>query len=133
MTIPRFLLVLTATNLVLLVFLLAQGRPALAQGTLSVLRSRALEIIDERGQVRARLNIEPATTMPDGKTYPEAVVFRMTDPSGRIRVKLGADQDGSGLLLANDSQQPGVHLLAKGAGSSLRLLNKDGGEQVLKP
>jgi hypothetical protein len=80
-----------------------------------VLRSRALEIIDEWGQVRARLNIEPATTMPDGKTYPEAVVFRMTDPSGRIRVKLGADEDGSGLLLANDSQQPGVHLLAKGA------------------
>jgi hypothetical protein len=133
MTIQRFLLVLTATNLALLAFLLAQGRPALAQGTRSVLRSRALEIIDERGQVRARLNIEPATTMPDGKTYPEAVVFRMTDPNGRIRVKLGADQDGSGLLLANDSQQPGLHLLAKGTGSSLRLLNKDGREQVLKP
>jgi hypothetical protein len=66
--------------------------------------------------VRARINVEPATTMPDGKTYPEAVVFRLTDPSGRIRVKLAADQDGSGLLLANDSQQPGVHMLADGSG-----------------
>ena len=83
--------------------------------------------------LEARINIEPATTMPDGKMYPEAVVFRITDPEGRIRVKLAADQDGSGLLLANDSQQPGVHLLAKGTETSLKLLNKDGREKLLKP
>jgi len=133
MKVQRFLFVLTATNLVLLAFLLAQGRPVIAQSSDTVVRGRALEIVDERGQVRARIDIEPATTMPDGKKYPEAVVFRMTDPSGNIRVKLGADQDGSGLLLANDSQQPGVHLLAKGPESSLKLLNKDGREQLLKP
>lgn len=111
-------------------------RPALtssAQDIAPVLRGRALEIVDERGQVRARINVEPATTTPDKKTYPESAVFRLVDPNGRIRVKLGADREGSGLMLADDSQQPGVHMLAKGTGSFLKLANKDGREQVIKP
>ncbi len=129
----RFVIVLTVFNLAILIFNLAQTRPATAQGVVPVLRGRALEILDDRGQVRARINVEPATTMSDGKRYPESAVFRLTDPSGRIRVKLGADQDGSGLMLADDSQQPGVHMLAKSAGSFLKLINKDGREQVIKP
>ena len=133
MKLQRFLVALTALNLVLLVLLLAQGHPALGEGDSDTLRGRALEIIDEQGQVRARINIEPATTLPDGNASPEAVVFRLADPLGRIRVKLGADQDGSGLLLANDSQLPGVHILAGGKGSSLKLANKDGREKALAP
>ena len=132
MKLQRFLVALTAANLVLLVLLLAQGHPALG-GDSDILRGRALEIIDEQGQVRARINIEPATTMPDGKASPEAVVFRLADPLGRIRVKLGADQDGSGLLLANDSQLPGVHILANEKGSSLKLANKDGRAKSFAP
>ena len=103
------------------------------RGAAAVLRGRALEIVDDRGQVRARINVEPAGRMPDGKTYPEAVVFRMTEPSGRIRVKLGADQNGSGLLLADDVQQVGVNLQANGTGSFLKVANKDGREQVIRP
>ncbi len=129
----RFAVVLTVINLVILMFALARNRPSEAQGVAPVLRGQALEIVDGRGQVRARINVEPATKMADGKTYPESVVFRLTDPNGRIRVKLGADQDGSGLLLADDSQQPGVHMLAKGSGSSLKLINKGGREQIIKP
>ena len=131
MKLQRFLVALTAANLVLLVLLLAQGHPALG-GDSDILRGRALEIIDEQGQVRARINIEPATTMPDGKASPEAV-FRLADPLGRIRVKLGADQDGSGLLLANDSQLPGVHILANKKGSSLKLAHKDGRAKSFAP
>ncbi len=48
-------------------------------------------------------------------------------------MKLGADQDGSGLFLSDDEQQVGVHLLAKGTGSFLRVKNKDGREQVIRP
>ena len=40
-------------------------------------------------------------------------------PGGTVRVKLGAGKDGSGLLLANDANEPGVHILAKDSGSSL--------------
>lgn len=129
----RLAIVLTVINLVTLMFILAQNHKSEAQSIAPVLRGRALEIVDERGQVRARINIEPATTASDGKKYPEAAVFRLIDPSGRIRVKVGADQDGSGILLADDSQQPGVHMLAKGTGSFLKLANKDGKEQVIKP
>ena len=129
----RLAIVLTVINLVTLTFTLAHSRRAAADGIAPVLRGRALEIVDERGQVRARINIEPAVTSPGGQRHPEAAVFRLTDPGGRIRVKLGADQEGSGLLLADDSQQPGVHILAKGTGSSLKLMNKGGREQVIKP
>jgi hypothetical protein len=69
-----------------------------------LLRGRALELVDEHGTIRARLNVEPGG----------AVVFRMTDAKGTIRDKLGADTDGSGLLLANDATAPGIHLLAAG-------------------
>jgi len=129
----RLAVVLTVINLLLLAFLLTQVQRAAVTGGADVLRARALEIVDDRGQVRARINVEPAVTMPDGTTYPEEVIFRMADPSGLIRVKLGANQDGSGLMLADDSQQPGVHLMAKGSGTFLKLISQDGQEQIITP
>jgi hypothetical protein len=73
--------------------------------------------------MRARLNVESSGE----------VIFRLLDQRGTIRVKLGASEDGSGLLLANDATEPGVHILAKAGGSSLRLANKDGRERVIIP
>jgi hypothetical protein len=102
---------------------LGQARSADVQGTTPVLRGRALEVVDEHGQIRARLNVES-----NGE-----VVFRLLDQEGTIRVKLGAAQDGSGLVLANDATEPGVHILAKATGSSLKLKNKDGRERILTP
>ena len=61
--------------------------------------------------MRARLNVES-----DGQ-----VVFRLLDARGTIRVKLGASEEGSGLVLLDASTEPGVHLLAKGTGTSLTL------------
>jgi hypothetical protein len=61
------------------------------------------------------------------------VVFRLLDQDGTIRVKLGAAREGSGLLLANDATEPGVHILADSTGSSLKLRNKDGAELKLAP
>ena len=129
----RLFIALTMVNLVVVMLALAQIRPATGQGVAPVVRAYALEIVDTRGKVRARINVEPTVTTPDGKTYPESVVFRMTDPNGLIRVKLGADHDGSALILADDSQQPGVHVVAKGPGSFVRLINRDGREQLVKP
>jgi hypothetical protein len=88
-----------------------------------VLRGRALELVDERGKSRATILVEPSGE----------VVFRLLDQQGTIRVKLGAGKDGSGLLLANDATEPGVHLLAKADGSSMRVANKDGHERVIVP
>lgn len=119
----RLAIALTAVNLVLLLFMLARAGPTSAQSTAAILRGQAFELVDARGQVRSRLNVEP-----DG-----AVVFRLLDENGTIRVKLGADADGSGLLLANDATEPGVHMLATSAGSSLKLRDKDGRETVIAP
>ena len=123
MTHPRVAALIAAMNAGLLLLLFLQDGRASAQAPAPVLRGRALELVDDRGQIRARLNVEPGG----------AVVLRLLDQEGTIRVKLGADQKGSGLLLANDATEPGVHLLAKAEGSSVRVANKDGRERVVTP
>ena len=60
----RLTTTLTALNLILLAFILAQLRPASAQGVAPVLRAQALEIVDEKGRVRAEIKVLPA--QPDG-------------------------------------------------------------------
>ena len=123
MRIYRIAVAVTAINLALLLALLAHARASAQEGTAPVLRGRVLELVDERGQMRARLNVESSGE----------VVFRLLDQKGTIRVKLGASGDGSGLLLANDATEPGVHILAKADGSRLRLTNKDGRERLITP
>jgi hypothetical protein len=76
----------------------------------AVLRTQRLEIVDAKGRLRSRLNVEP-----NGE-----VVFRMTDGSGTIRVKLGADEAGSGLLLLDERTEPGVHIMARRTGTDDR-------------
>ena len=114
---------LSALNLAVLAGTAIQARPGGAERAGDILRGRALELVDERGKIRARINVEPSGE----------VVFRLLDQQGTIRVKLGAGTDGSGMLLANDATEPGVHLLAKAEGSSVRVVNKDGSERVIAP
>jgi len=123
MTMVRMAIALTACNFAILLTALAQARPTGPNPTAEVLRGRVLKLVDERGQIRARLNVESGGE----------VVLRLLDQRGTIRVKLGAAEDGSGLLLANDATEPGVHILAKAAGSSVRLANKDGRERIITP
>ena len=80
--------------------------------------------MDGNGRIRASLRVEP----PGGE-----VVFRLMDQQGTIRVKLGVSEEGSGLLLANDATEPGVHMLAKLDGTSITLTGKDGQQRAIKP
>lgn len=89
----------TAVNLCLVVGGLTGFRSTSAQQDAPLLRGRALELVDDRGQIRARLDVESGGE----------VVLRLLDRRGTIRVKLGAGDDGSGLLLNNDATEPGVH------------------------
>ncbi len=131
----RLTIILTAFNLILLAFGLAQLRPAGAQGVLPVLRGRALEIVDDQGRVRAEIKVlpaDPAVKMPDGTTgYSAAVQLRLISSQGSPHVKLGTTEDGSGLVLGGDSAY--VQILARGANPFLKILNKDGRQQVIKP
>ena len=72
---------------------------------------------------------------PSGET-----VLRLLDENGTIRVKLGAGENGSGLLLLDEETEPGVHLIARRAGTtatptttSLTLRGADGRQRVIEP
>jgi hypothetical protein len=123
MSVVRMAVALTVVNLAGLLAGLMESRPTGAQEPVGVLRGRSLELVDEHGRMRARLNVEA-----NGE-----VVLRLLDQQGTIRVKLGAAKDGSGLLLANDATEPGIHLLAGARGSSIRVANKDGRGRVITP
>ncbi|MEK6288404.1 MAG: hypothetical protein AABO57_22025 [Acidobacteriota bacterium] len=147
MKIQRILIALTVINLGLAMFLLAQirrvdagsveTRGIEADGVAPVLRGRELEIVDDQGRVRASIKIhagDPKFKMPDGKIgYPETVMFRLIDPNGRPEVKLGASIEGGGLGLIGESDTTHALLQAEGAQSSLKLTNKDGRQQLIKP
>ena len=142
----RFVIALTIINLSLTVFLLTQLRRVEADNVMRgsspdsitpVLRGRELEIVDEKGKVRASIKIQagdPQYKWPDGKVgYPETVMFRLVDPNGRPEVKLGASVEGAGLGLIGETDSTQLILKAEGANSSVKLQNKDGKQQILKP
>ena len=117
-------LALGALNAALLIFLLTQGRPTITQASPEVLQAQRIELLDSNGFLRAQLNVEES-----GET-----VFRMRDAKGEIRVKLGASESGSGLLLNNGATEPGVHALAQDGGvANITLHGKDGQKTVLGP
>lgn len=133
----RIGIVLTVINLVILMLTLSHLRPATADGVTPVLRGRALEIVDDQGRVRASIKLHPADQtlkMPNGKTgYPETVMFRLIDANGRPEVKLGATEQGGGLGLIGVTDSTQVLLQAEGMESSLKLTNKNGRQQLIKP
>lgn len=107
-----------------LFFLVAASRaPSTDPQTISVLRGRAMELVSENGEIRARLNVEA-----NGD-----VVFRIFDQDGTIRLKLAAGKGGSGLVLLDDTTEPGVQILADSSGGVIRLRNKAGQGRLVTP
>jgi hypothetical protein len=111
MTILRLAAMLVAGSLLTVFAVTLLDRPADAGRVPPVLRARAFELVDGRGQVRAQINVERG----------RQVVLRLRDREGAVRVKLGADGAGSGLLLLNESTEPGVQALATSRTTSLSL------------
>lgn len=135
-TVQRLMFILTACNLVLLVFVLAQVRPALAAQTIApVLRGRALEIVDDQGRVRAEIKVlpaQPTAKMPDGTTgYPETVQLRLISSENSPHVKLGTTEDGSGLVLGGEKGY--TQLLSRRTDPFIKIVTKDGREHTIKP
>jgi transposase len=116
----RIILVMLSAGFVWLLGVVVLGeRPA--EGQEAVLRARAIELVDDRGQVRAQLNVEG-----------DGAVFRLRDQNGTIRTKLGGGVDGSGLLLANQRAEVGAHIVATRRRTALTL-RRGGRRKVLKP
>jgi hypothetical protein len=125
----RLCVVLSVVNVLLLGALLADRTVAGARQEAPILRGRGLELVDAAGRTRAQFTIEP-----DGEG-----VFRIRDAAGTIRVKLGAGPNGSGLLLLDETTEPGVHLIARRASTSgatttsISLSGGDGKRRLITP
>ncbi|HEX9220235.1 MAG TPA: hypothetical protein VF858_07090 [Gemmatimonadaceae bacterium] len=139
MRIQRIAIALTVINLLILITAMSRIGSASTTQTVPMLRGRGLEIVDDRGKVRAQIIVLPADTAAKtarGQNYPETVLLRLIDPNGRPGVKIGTSVDGSGMSLAGDSERRdwnGVQILAESAGTSVKLTNKNGRKQVITP
>ena len=139
MTAQRLVVALTGLNLALMgSIVFSRTRPAAAAPAVSpVLRGHALEIVDDRGQVRASITVVPAdptVKLPDGTTgYPETVLLRLRTSAGRPNVKLAATEDGAGLVLGGESDSTYAQVLARGDRAFLKLSNKNGHVHVVQP
>jgi hypothetical protein len=133
----RLLILLTAVNAGLLLYQMV--RPHLSTAATidvqTVIRGRALEIVDDRGRVRASLSVLPEDPkhLWKGEPYPETVLLRLITADGRPNVKLGASQRGAGLLIGGESDPTYVQVLAEGGESSVKLIDKTGTERLIKP
>lgn len=137
MKIQPLLVALTIANAAMLAYQFARPNVAEAQGSASILRGKGLEIVDDKGKVRASITLFPAdpkVKMPDGTTgYPETVLLRLINSKGRPTVKVSATEDGSGLSLGGDTDPTYATIIARGATTSMKLTNHDGKEHVVKP
>ncbi len=129
----RLAIGITILNSFLLILLItAQVSPISANHSVSsVLRGRALEIVDERGRVRAEILVHGPETV-NGVRYPETVLFRLTDPHSGPVVKLTAAANGSALGLSDDAAG-GIQLYARDTASFVRVTNKQGRERIMRP
>jgi hypothetical protein len=133
----RLVFALTALNLVIVTLVLLRAKSLASSGVAPVLRGRALEIVDDQDRVRAMIKIfpaDPTVKMPDGtKGYPETVLLRLIDSKGAPNVKIAATEDGSAVNFGGESNPTHVQVLARGKSTSIKLVNQDGREQLVKP
>lgn len=97
----------------LILFVFIASKPP--QQTFDKISVHEFELVDKNGVQRASIKVEE-----DGE-----VVMRLRDRTGTIRLKMGANEDGSGLVMLDSNTDPGIHALAKNSGSSLTITGKD--------
>jgi hypothetical protein len=134
LSLSPFLIAITAVNLATLLFTMLHLRPAVSEDVAPVLRGRGLQIVDERGQVRASISVLPAHAQANGETSPE-MVLRLITEQGRPSVKISAAEEAAGVMVASPSNTRNTYavLQAKRTASSLTLNDEDGGQRLIEP
>ena len=122
MKFQRIAIVFSVFNLLLLIFLLTQSRSTAQQDVVPMVRTRAFELVDEGGKVRAQINVEKTGE----------VVFRMRDAKGTIRSKFAASESGSGLVMMDDRTEATVQIRSNQAGGNMVLIDREGHERTIK-
>jgi len=132
----RALIALTIVNLAILLFTVTQQiRPAFAEGAAPMLRGSGLEIVDEKGRVRASITVFPEGRSKNGDAHEETVLLRLITELGRPAVKISTSEEMSGLTLVGPTNTKDTYVILQSRGevSSLKLRSEDGQEKVLKP
>src|SRR5262245_13176500 len=126
----RLVIALILSNLALMMFLaVPRSHGHTGATTQPVLRAQLIELVDSHGVVRGQFKTEEDGT----------VVFRLLDQHGNIRVKLGANDMGSGLLLSDEQTGVGVHILSGISrltgqrDTKITLADPGGAESVIRP
>ena len=136
MKIPFTMVGLTALHVVAAMISITQVlHPARADSQVDILRARGLQIVDDRGRVRASLTVLPSTTSEAGLTSQETVLLRLITEKGRPAVKIGASEHASGISIAGPTGSNDTYAIlgTDATASSLRLRSEDGREQIIKP
>lgn len=118
----RIAIAFSVLNLLLLFFLLAQVPSEAQQSVTPVVRTRAFELVDENGKIRAQIDIEKTGE----------VVFRLRDETGTIRSKYAAGKDGSGLSLMDDRTEATIQIRANQIGGSMMVFDRKGNKTEVK-
>ena len=134
MRIPFALVGLTALNVGAAVISMSQAlQVARADSPADILRARGLQIVDERGRVRASLTVLPANLSEP--TSQETVLLRLITEKGRPTVKIGASEQASGISVTGPTGTRDAYAIlgADATTSSLKLRSENGHEQIIKP
>lgn len=113
----QFSLLLSAAAVTLVLFTSSSG----SDGHFNKLTVREFELVDKTNTTRASVKVEETGE----------VVFRMRDGKGTIRVKIGAGEDGSGMVLLDQNTNPGIHALSGTTGIKFTITDKDGKKREL--
>jgi len=134
--IQRALLALCVVNLALVIWLLVQVRGIRRTTDGTVLRGKALQIVDEAGRVRASISVLPENEKyrtAEGGPWPETVLLRLINEKGGPAVKLSATARGSGLLLGGGGDPTYIQIKSDLGDTAIKMINHDGKETVIKP
>lgn len=129
------LIALTLLNLGMLGVTIFQDRVLAAPAAASdaILRGRGLEIVDDRGRVRASIAIHPAANQPDGSIYPEIVLLRLITSQGRPVVKISSSEDGAAMALSAPDGPGYVQVLARGSDPAVVIADRSGHQTSTLP
>jgi hypothetical protein len=131
--IQPLLLALTVINLGLFGYTVSQQNASAAPGDDGIIRGKGLQIVDDKGKVRASISIMPPEKMADGSTYPETVLLRLITDEGRPSVKISATTDGSGMSLGDGRGMSYVQVLARGDNPQINIVDKAGKKATALP
>ena len=94
-----FLVAVTFLNVACAGVSISQQQLARASDDSQVLRGRSLEIVDEKGRVRASIKLHPAERAQNGTMTDETAVLRLITTEGKPGVKIAASETTAGIAL----------------------------------